>query len=267
MTDVRRLDRKAFGRELRRPSRWVNLGLLALLAYLLSLAAGDLRVPVFGALLAGCIGYFFLRAWEDSKRNRFFSKRYEALWNGCRDRIRRFEEVLRDVKRDQKVMLAEMPDTIRGVGQSVYVALRRADFVAADVHRTENEILSQPPVWVGQSNDPQARELYRIADKNIAEYRGHFSAVMAGVQRSEAQAAVFMTTLDTIRMKLIGHRLTGRDVEISSQEFLEAITEARLQLQAIDTALEELDFSTFPRTISIIPPSQAETDPLQSRLH
>lgn len=84
---------------------------------------------------------------------------------------------------------------------------------------------------------------------------------MAGVQRAEAQCAVFMTTLDTLRMQLIGHRLAARTPEMSSREFLEAMGEAKLQLQAIDQALEELDFRQFPTTITVMPP------PMPDELH
>ena len=120
---------------------------------------------------------------------------------------------------------------------------------------TERGMLNQPPTWTASSNDPQSRELYRLADKNIAEYRAQYAGVMAGVQRTEAQSAVFMTTLDTLRMKMIGYRLVGRSPEMASQEFLEALAEARMQLQSIDTALEELDLGHYPKTISVVPPA------------
>jgi hypothetical protein len=166
----------------------------------------------------------------------------------------RFEEVLRRMRKAQLAELREMPKTIRGLSKSLYAALRRADIIAQEVEATESGMLSRPPVWQASSRDAQSNELYRIADKNIAEYRSHFAGVMAGVQRTEAQSAVFMTTLDTLRMKLIGYRLVGRSPEMQSQEFLEALAEARAQLQAIDTALEELDLGHYPKTISIVPP-------------
>jgi hypothetical protein len=88
---------------------------------------------------------------------------------------------------------------------------------------------------------------------------------MAGVQRTEAQSAVFMTTLDSLRMKMIGHRLVGRGPELSSQDFLEALAEARAQLQSIDTALEELDLGHYPKTIAAVPPPIPD-DAIQQRL-
>jgi len=63
-----------------------------------------------------------------------------------------------------------------------------------------------------------------------------------------------MTTLDSLRMKLIGYRLVGRSPELATQDFLDSIAEARAQLQAIDTALDELDLGHYPKTISVVPP-------------
>jgi hypothetical protein len=138
--------------------------------------------------------------------------------------------------------------------------------VAHEVMATERGMLNQPPTWTPSSSDPQSRELYRLADKNIAEYRAHYAGVMAGVQRTEAQSAVFMTTLDTLRMKMIGYRLVGRSPEMASQEFLEALAEARMQLQSIDTALEELDLGHYPKTISVVTPPAIPED-VQQRLN
>jgi hypothetical protein len=41
---------------------------------------------------------------------------------------------------------------------------------------------------------------------------------------------------------------------MSSHDFLEALAEARAQLQSIDTALDELDLGHYPKTISVVPP-------------
>jgi hypothetical protein len=69
---------------------------------------------------------------------------------------------------------------------------------------------------------------------------------MGGVERTEAQAAVFTTTLDTLRMRMLGHRLAGRSPELAHTEFLQAMTEARMQLDSIDKALDELELTPFP---------------------
>jgi anion-transporting ArsA/GET3 family ATPase len=180
------------------------------------------------------------------------------LWGGCQDRLTRFEEVLRKMRKDGVADLQEMPNTIRGVAKSLYLALRRADIITEEISATESGMLSRPPVWNASTQDAQSKELYRIADKNIAEYRTQFAGVLAGVQRTEAQSAVFMTTLDSLRMKLIGYRLVGRNPSMHSEEFLEAIAEAKLQLQSIDTALDELDLGHYPKNISVIPPLPPE---------
>jgi hypothetical protein len=61
-----------------------------------------------------------------------------------------------------------------------------------------------------------------------------------------------MTTLDSVRVKMLGYRLVGRSPELATHEFLSAIAEARAQLQSIDTALDELDLSHYPRQISVV---------------
>jgi hypothetical protein len=188
----------------------------------------------------------------EAKRKRFMQPRFAALWEGCRDRLARFDEVFRKMRREQVADLSIMPQTIRSVAQALYRALRRADMISEEIQRTERDIYSQPPSWSGGASDAQATELYRIADRNIAEYKQQYAGVMGGVQRAEAQSAVFMTTLDNLRMKMLGYRLVGKVPEIPSQEFLEAMSEAKLQLDAIDKALDELDLSLLPKTISVV---------------
>ncbi len=249
MDDVQRQDRRLFRHELWEPGRFV----VAVLAVLGSLMIAK-SVPgfyLFPPLILAWVGYV---SYQASKRKRFIDKRYLALWRGCEERLEKLDEVMKAMRREQIADLKEVPRTVQGVGEALYRALRRADMIAHEVSKTEHGLSSPPPLWSSPSSDAQAKELYRIADKNIAEYRYHFAGVMAGVQRTEAQSAVFMTTLDTLRMKMIGYRLVGRSPEVSSLEFLQALSEAKLQLQAIDQALDELDFSQFPTTIAVVPP-------------
>src|SRR5579862_5205028 len=205
-------------------------------------------------------------AWSASVKRRFINKRYAALWNGCQDRLKRFEEVLKKLRREQVAELSEMPKTIRRVADSLYMALRRSDMIAHEVHSSEQGLYASPQVWTAPSQDPQSKELYKIADRNIAEYKQRFEAVMAGVQRTEAQSAVYMTTLDTLRMKMLGYRLVGKSPEMSSHDFLEALTEAKLQLKAIDSALEELELGPYPKMIAAMPPPPLPED-VQQRLN
>ncbi|HWD38923.1 MAG TPA: hypothetical protein VG944_08755 [Fimbriimonas sp.] len=252
MDDIRRQDLRLFLKELRTPGR-ILLVIVGVFFVYVTKDDSSHTVPVTMAFFAALL-WAIATAYSNSVRKRFRNKQMESLWTGCQDRLARFEEVLRRMRREPLTELHEMPKTIRAVAKSLYAALRRADFIAEEVAATESGMLARPPVWQASTSDAQSRELYRIADKNIAEYTKHFAGVMAGVQRTEAQSAVFMTTLDTLRMKLIGYRLVGRSPELQSQEFLETIAEARAQLNAIDTALEELDLSHFPKTYSAIPP-------------
>jgi len=250
MEDIRRQDRLLFRRELLRVGPLIVTALAAWsLGFLFHFAGVAWAI---GGVVAPIVVHVYA-AWNRGVRARFRNRRYEAMWNSVKDRLERFEDVLTKMRKEQIADLQEMPRTIRNVATSIYAALRRADMISHEVFETERGVLHQPPAWQAAGVDPQATELYRVADKNIAEYRQHYAAVMAGVQRAEAQSAVFMTTVDSLRMKMIGYRLVGRQPELSSDEFLTAMAEAKLQLQAIDQALEELDFRQFPQMIAAIP--------------
>ena len=255
MDDLRRHDQQRLVRELASPGRLATSFGVAVLVYLFFSAtshgdAGGALAKTFVGLLFLAVAHY-LSAAQAAERKKWQNPRLAALWAGCQDRMARFEEVLKRMRRDQVADLSEMPSTMRRSAQKLYEALRRADIIATEVRATEKD-LGGPPAWDAAARDPQSAELYRLADRNIAEYRGRFAAVMAGVGRTEAQSAVFMTTLDSLRMQMIGYRLVGRSPEMATQEFLTSIAEARTQLQAIDTALEELDLGHYPKTISVV---------------
>lgn len=252
MEEIRRADKKLFVRELLKSNR------LVMLAGYMALAGFSWAVNPWVTIGAWCIGFVVwgITSYNAAQLKKFRNRHFELLYQGCTDRLFRFEEVLKKLKKEQIVDLNEMPDTIRDVYHSLYIALRKADMISHEVTHSERGIAHMQPIWNASPADAQAAELFRIADKNLAEYRTNYQGVMAGVQRTEAQAAVFMTTLDAVRMKLIGYRLVGKNPEISSKEFLTSVAEAKLQLEAIDKALDELDFSQFPKTIEVIPPSE-----------
>jgi len=215
------------------------------------------------SLFAAWFLIFFLIAigsLGESVEKRFHDRRMRALWKGCEERLARFEEALKRMKSAQVADLQEMPDTIRGLAKTLYLALRRADIIAHEVAESEKGLYDAPPVAANHGQDPQSKELYRIADRNLAEYRQQYQAVMSGVRRTEAQAAVFMTTVDTLRMKMIGYHLVGKNPSMGSDDLLTALAEARAQLQSIDTALEELDLSHYPKTISVVENGAGESD-------
>jgi hypothetical protein len=267
MDDIRKQDLKAFLKELFSFGHLLAtlIPLLALFSVLaLVITSRDVRQlvgivsAVFVLFISGAVAY------HSSVEKRFINKRYLALWQGCQDRLTRFREVLKRARKTQVADLREMPLTVDRIAESLYFALRRADLISNEVMRTERNLYATPPAWNASAHDPQSRELYRIADKNIAEYRQQFAGVMAGVERAEAQSAVFMTTLDTLRMKMLGYQLVGKSPELPPQDFLEAINEAKLQLNAIDHALEELELGPYPKQITIMPDGVEE--PLRENL-
>lgn len=224
------------------------------------LAADVLAIPF-------ALAVHLATAWQASEARRFHNPHMKALWAGCVDRLARFREVQKRAKNTGVADLQEMPRTIEAVGQSVYRALRKADIVAFEIAASESGLSPVVPASQRISPDLQSQELFQVADRNIAEYKQGLEAVLAGVQRSEAQAAVFMTTLDTLRMKMLGHRLVGRSPELPSHEFLAAIAEAKLQLESIDKALDELDLSIYPKSIAVVrttpPPMPADVEQQQ----
>lgn len=257
MDDIKRQDLKVFLREfLSLPRMLVVLCAIVFIGALMRLdhasTAQWIRAICYWTLVVGVSG---VTAYSASLSQRFINPRYRELWHGCQDRLARFNVVLKRLRKDQIADLREMPATVERIAQALYIALRKADYISSEVLHTEKNMLSSPPAWSADPTDPQSRELYRIADKNIAEYRQQYAGVMAGVERAEAQSAVYMTTLDTLRMKMLGYRLVGKSPEMPPQDFLEALAEAKLQLQAIDHALEELDLGQYPKQISVVPPA------------
>ncbi len=251
MNEIERRDRKLFTRELVSPRR------LALLTAALALAFW-IPWPIymeFGVLTASLL-IWGASSFAAAKRKRFCALRYKILWDSCKDRFRRFEAAVASLRRDQIADLQDLPTTVHSVSESLYLALRRADLVMDELARSEGWLAGSRHSPTATSSDPQSQALYQIADKNLAEYRQHYQSLIAGAQRAEAQAAVYTTTLDVLRMKVLGYRLVARETAMDSGEFLAAMTEARMQLSAIDQALEELELTPFPKTIEVLPESQ-----------
>lgn len=285
---VTRRDRQLFREELLRANALLSVALWSVVWWFV------VQTPVVSGLLTSLLGrlmyshpdaFLFLifavgvgalaanhvaKAGQRARQRHFINLRLRAQWTACEERLKRFRTALTSLRKDQIADFAEMPKTIESVGQSVYLALRRADLVLDEISRSEGWMHGTVAPFVATdgsqvlSHDPQAKELYRIADRNLAEYRANYAGVIAGVQRTEAQAAVYSTTLDTIRLKMLGYRLSGQRPDMSSQDLLEAMSEAKLQLRAIDSALEELELGPFPKMVATMPgaePSFTAADP------
>jgi hypothetical protein len=91
-----------------------------------------------------------------------------------------------------------------------------------------------------------------VAEKNVLEYERNYQELTGGIERTKAQASVFITTLDALRLKMLSYRHVGRDPSLGSQDFLSALAEARAQLSAIDKALDEVDLSHYPTAVAYV---------------
>lgn len=256
--EIRKADQRIFVREFFRSNR-VVLQLLWLLV-LWPICASS-RNP-FALVLFTIFGFAIhaVTANAAAKRKRFINPRFSSLWNGCRERFESFEEGINKLKRAEIAQFQELPETVRSLAFTIYNALRRADLLFEEVLQSEGVDRVRPGVPMFKPTDPQAQELYRIAEKNLGEYRANYNELMAGIQRTEAQATVFMTTIDNLRVKMLGYRLIGKNPSMNSEEFLSALAEARAQLSAIDQALDELDLSHYPKTVAVVPPTPNEDE-------
>jgi hypothetical protein len=255
--EIRKADQRIFWRAFLRPNRIILHVLFLLLCSMIASASGIFPI-VIGLTFSSIVHYN--RADAAAKRKRFINSRFSSLWNGCRERFESFEEGIRKLKRADIAQFQELPDTVRDLAMTIYNALRRADILFEEVLQSEGVDRVRPGVPMFKPTDPQAQELYRIAEKNLGEYRGHYNELMAGIQRTEAQSTVFMTTLDNLRVKMLGYRLIGKNPSLNSEEFLSVLAEARAQLSAIDQALDELDLSHYPKTVAVVPPAVPEQD-------
>jgi len=247
MDDVRRRDLQAFARELVSPSLILVLAASIIGAVVLKDRSYLVIFPV--------LTVHGLFAWRRSIPKRFRNRRFLLIWQSCEDRLKRLHKAIHQLGRSKIARLEELPSNIDLTSRHLYDALRRADLCEHEVVKSEGWYLSQLQAPPKLSDDLQARELFRIAETNLVEYRQHLAQVRGGVDRTEAQAAVFVTALDTLRVKILGYRLAGRRVEEDSGDFLVALTEARMQLESIDKALEELELTPFPTQITVMPDS------------
>ncbi|HLO99582.1 MAG TPA: hypothetical protein VK171_13385 [Fimbriimonas sp.] len=249
--DIRNADRQIFWREVGRTNRVQSQILFLIFVGILATAGAPPPLLVTMGLLGILVHVGF--AASAAKKRRFLNSRFSFLWNGCRERWESFNAESVKLRRAEIANFEEMPQTVRELAMNLYTALRRADILFDEVIRSEGTDRMRPGIPSVTPTDPQAVELYRLAEKNLIEYRANYSELMAGIQRTEAQATVFITTLDSLRVKLLGYRLVGKSPSLNSEHFLSALAEARAQLSAIDRALDELDLSHYPKTIAVVP--------------
>ena len=253
MSELRAQDYERFRRGL---LRWPAVGHLVVAALLVGLAVyirvhrGSMWIP----LLAACVLAVFAieGALRWAKAHEFRSPKLKFLWLGCEERLARFEEARRKHRRTAMPELVEMPATIARVAQNLRLALRRADVVLREIEESEGAVGMAPPMIPHYSPaadahrpDGDTAALYRLADRNVAEYRAGLASLLAGVSRTEAQAMVFSTTLDALRLKMLGYRLGSRRTEMERDDFLATIGEAKMQMNAIDLALEDLELNVL----------------------
>jgi len=250
MNDIRAHDRKLLIREL------TNFGSITVAVAILVLS----YYFVWPIILLGFVYWYALAAAKDKE---FASPKIKLLWTDCEDRLKRLKKAIQENKRREIVSVSELPVAVGAVAQNLYAALRRADIVTAEINRSEGWLIhrNSHPTHAPQISDPQAQELYRLADKNLVEYRTAYESVIATVQRTEAQAAVFVTTLDSLRLRLLGQRLSPNKTEMDSGDFMQIMNEAKLQLAAIDKALDELDLQPYPKMIAAMPDSPLNQTP------
>jgi hypothetical protein len=257
--EIKREDRKIFFREFFQLRRLILMGIW--IGF--SLGVTNTSFVALAPLLAGFAAHIGFSE-SAARRKRFKTERFALLWNGCRDRFFDFKSGVKKLDRAGVVTFEDLPSSIEKLSMNLYNALRRADLMFVEIEEVEGKSRFQPGVPMVPPVDAQTQALYQQAERTIGEYKNSYNELIAGIQRTEAQATVFIHTLDVLRVKMHGYRLIGKDPSLGSQELLSALAEAKVTLQSIDTALDELDLSVYPTTISVVPHSIPEqTAPMQ----
>ena len=244
--DIRRQDARIFTRGLVSFRSVICAGMGAFFAngWIMSMQAAGItpwtQLPLILSVLSFLgIPFFAYRHWQNKK---FMQRRFAQLWENVVDRRIRLEEALTALRRTNRTEFHDLPRNARRVSEDIYAALRRADLVMKEIMTSEHRSGSPgAPNLNRQVTDPQSQTLYQVAERNLVEYRLQYRSVLGGVERAEAQAVAFITTLDTLRIRALRHRLGARLDDTELEEFLGAIKEAKLQFDAIDQALDELE--------------------------
>lgn len=252
MDEIRKRDWEVFFGELFSLRTAFGATVIVLLTWLFTSAPSpDLKfwaIPVGGVFL----GISVFACFKRSIQKRFRFQRFSYIWKEAVNRQERLTESLKRLKRKNQTDLSDLEANIRQVLPDIYRALRRADLVLHEIQTSESLVGPQPLVQQRTVSDLQAQELYKVADRNVAEYSQFYKQAIAGVERAEAQGIVFSTTLDTLRIRLLNYMLAGKPPEEETREFLNIVAEAKMQFSAIDRALEEIEQMPFPETVTIL---------------
>ena len=245
MDEIRRADARNLLLRLFSPGR-----LLVLLA---AGYVGWLPVSHGGPWLFGAffwtmgIGWYSYSVREDFYRNHFNNREHGQLWEIIRDRLARLNKAIQQAPNHIKPGVQEVPETVERTAKNLYESLRRADIVKAEIVKSEGAGGISTLPFQARIADGETNELYVLADKNVAEYKKHYDFINAKVTRTEGQCALFISALDTLRVQLLGYRLTTKEPKVSNQDFVSTVHEVQLQLDAINKALDELDLASLPR--------------------
>lgn len=246
MTDIKRADYKAAAIAILNPWRLLGLAFACYLGYMLTNQEG-LWFYTGLAIVGVGIGLFGAAARLDFLKRRFRNPDHKRLWDIVEDRLIRMRNALKRVPPHIRSSLDDLTKNVDKTSNHLYRSLRRADIVKDEIMRSEGPVATAAFPFQVSSPDAETNELYVIADKNVAEYRRHFQGIAARVTRVEGQCAVFISALDSLRVQLLGHRLTADDT-VSKQDFLETMNDIKSQLASINRALSELDLPVSAQT-------------------
>lgn len=246
MRELQRRNWRLFGEELVRLGPLLTTLLFTYFAFV---------IPFYPLLVAWPV--HALMAYGRAAERRFWSPKLKEKWLAVRERMVLLNDAVRAAKRDRVVTVTELPKTISRVADNIYTALRKADLVVMAISKSEHKMTTRfiPEASKSAVPDAQATELYSVADRNVAEYRQRYNDLMGSVHRTEAQAEVFITTLDNLRIQMLSHNLVGKKSDLDSSDFLFSMKEVRAQLDAIDQALDELDLGYGIKTIVVDRPN------------
>jgi len=239
---------KRFFRNLNDPtSFWLMTGGFVM-AWTLSSASQF--VTIFPSLFFGLtpLLYWLGRAYVQTKKNPFESAQILYVWNEAKDRISRLEAAIREQKKVLGVDMSDLLVTVRRVHQSLFNALRNADDLADELTKSERSIgpiANAPPAAPIAGSGPETNRLLQIAEKQRAEYLKTHNSLHDSVSRTIAEARVFVTTLDNVRIRLLGYRMINMSDDFGREEFLHSLTEVKTSLDSMDKSLGEINLDPY----------------------